>query len=167
MNEAYGDNDWQLADLLNCLRIEIEAREKCAPGKKEFKRVNPGYPTAGALTTGSSKATCTFCKGAHNTSECHVVTDIRQRKNILKREGRCYLCLRRSGHWHVTVKHQSNVSVAKDVTMLHSVKIGKCLAKSQIIKAEEKEIDLQISKEDRQNRLLKPAALSHQHHFVA
>ena len=98
MNEAYGDNDWQLADLLNCLRIEIEAREKCAPGKKEFKRVNPGYPTAAALTTGSSKATCTFCKGAHNTSECHVVTDIRQRKNILKREGRCYLCLRRSGH---------------------------------------------------------------------
>ena len=90
--------DWELADLLNCLRIEIEAREKCAPGKKEFKGVNTGHPTAAALTTGSSKATCTFCKGAHSTSECHVVTDIRQRKNILKREARCYLCLRQSGH---------------------------------------------------------------------
>ena len=93
MNEACGDNDWELADLLNCLRVEIETGEKSAPGKKEFKRVNPAYPTAATLVIGSSKATCTFCKGAHNTSECHVLTDICQRKNILKSEGRCYLCL--------------------------------------------------------------------------
>ena len=98
MNESCGENDWELSDLLNYLRIEIEAREKCAPGKKEVNRAKVGYPTAAALTTGSSKATCTFCKGAHNTSECHVVTDIRERKNILRREGRCYLCLDRGGY---------------------------------------------------------------------
>ena len=98
MNESCGENDWELSDLLNYLRIEIEAREKCAPGKKEVNRAKVGYPTAAALTTGSAKATCTFCKGSHNTSECHVVTDIRERKNILRREGRCYLCLRRGGH---------------------------------------------------------------------
>lgn len=51
MNESFDDNDWELPYLLNCLRIEIEAREKCAPGKKEFQRVNTGYPTAAALTT--------------------------------------------------------------------------------------------------------------------
>ena len=39
-----------------------------------------------------------FCKGAQNTSECHVVTDIGVRKNILKREGRSHLCLRGGGH---------------------------------------------------------------------
>ena len=98
MNETCGDSDWELSELLNCLRIEIEAREKCAPERKDVKRANIGYPTAAALTTGTSKATCTFCKGAHTTSECHIVTDIRERRNILKREGRCYLCLRKGGH---------------------------------------------------------------------
>ena len=79
MNESCCENDLELFDLLNYLRIEIEAREKCAPGKKEINKAKVGYPIAAALTTWSSKATCTFCKGAHNTSECHVVTDIRER----------------------------------------------------------------------------------------
>ena len=69
MNETCGDSDWELSELLNCLRIEIEAREKCAPERKDVKRANIGYPTAAALTTGASKATFTFCKEIQTTSE--------------------------------------------------------------------------------------------------
>ena len=98
MNETCGDSGWELSELLNCFRIEIEARERCVPERKDVKRANVGYPSAAALTTGRSKATCTFCKGAHATSECHIVTDVCERRNIIKREGHCFLCLRKGGH---------------------------------------------------------------------
>lgn len=44
----------------------------------------------------------------------------------------------------MTVKHQSNVIVVKDVTMLHFVATDKGLARLLIIRAEGKEIGLQI-----------------------
>ena len=93
INETCGDSDLELSELLNCLRIEIEAREKCAPERKDVKRANIRYPTAAAVASGTLEATCTVCKGAHTTYECHTVTDIRERRNIPERERRCYLCL--------------------------------------------------------------------------
>ena len=43
---------------------------------------------------------CLFCKGAHRASDCRVVTNVDQlqRKDILKKQGRCFICLRRGGH---------------------------------------------------------------------
>ena len=39
-----------------------------------------------------------FCKGNHRASECQVVTNIDERREILKKQGRCFNCLRRGGH---------------------------------------------------------------------
>ena len=39
-----------------------------------------------------------FCKGNHRASECQVVTNIDERREILKKQGRCFNCLRHGGH---------------------------------------------------------------------
>ena len=79
---------------------------------------------AAILTTGSSKATCTFGKGAQNTSKCHVVTDIRERKNVLRIDGRCYYVTVEMDIYHVTVNRPSSVSLARDVTMSQLAETG-------------------------------------------
>ena len=89
VNKTCGDSDWELSELLNCLGIEIEEREKCAPGRKDVKKPNAECAISAVLTTGTSKATCRPCRVALNKSECHFVTDISERRNILEREGCC------------------------------------------------------------------------------
>ena len=36
---------------------------------------------------------CVFCKQGHPSYKCRKVTDISQRKSILRKNGRCVLCL--------------------------------------------------------------------------
>ena len=146
MNETYGENDWKLSDVLNCLRIEKEAREKCAVGKKDVNRAKVGYPTAAALTTGSSKTTCTFCKGAHNTSECPAVTDIRERKNVLKGEGRCYSYLGRDGH------------LARDCQS--SIKCYACKGRHHVALCESRDRSSQVSYDQSRSEEIRSSRLS-------
>ena len=40
---------------------------------------------------------CVFCKQSHFSSECKVVTSLQERKNILKKDGKCFRCMKR-GH---------------------------------------------------------------------
>ena len=104
------ENQWDLDKILKQFKDEIEAREHCTPmnvpghsadhsyKKPVYNRTAPS--TASALLSSSNRKSysCTFCRGSHSTAECNVVTDIQERKNILKRQGRCFLCLRRGGH---------------------------------------------------------------------
>ena len=100
MAERDDGSDWKLPQLLEILKLEIEAREKCSHGKREARR-NTGdhYATAATLTTGvKTKPKCTFCQGDHGTVDCRIVTSVQERRNILRKSGRCFLCLRRAGH---------------------------------------------------------------------
>ena len=40
---------------------------------------------------------CTYCKGNHTSASCTVVTQISVRKQILRKKGKCFVCLR-TGH---------------------------------------------------------------------
>ena len=44
-----------------------------------------------------SNPSCCYCQQAHSSNSCGVVTSIDSRKQILKRSGRCFSCLRK-GH---------------------------------------------------------------------
>ena len=100
---------WNLETLMESLKLEIEARE-CVQTKGSFKesssdRSKPGYgkktsipQTSAALLGGNSAPDCTFCRGKHPSFDCHVVTSLQERKNILRKTGRCFLCLRRGSH---------------------------------------------------------------------
>ena len=40
---------------------------------------------------------CAFCQKPHYSASCEDVCDVNKRKEILKRDGRCFVCLRK-GH---------------------------------------------------------------------
>jgi len=53
------------------------------------------HTAAAALFVNDGQLKCTYCRQNHSSSSCTFVTDITQRKAILKRTGRCFVCLRR------------------------------------------------------------------------
>lgn len=97
------ENEWGLDKLMEMVGKELEARERIATNSSQTQQRrssdrNP--PTAAALVSGASpsnNASCCYCQQAHSSSSCGVVTSIDSRKQILKRSGRCFSCLRR-GH---------------------------------------------------------------------
>jgi len=40
--------------------------------------------------------TCTFSKQGHKSVDCVAVTSVSERKDILKKQGSCFICLKRS-----------------------------------------------------------------------
>ena len=52
--------------------------------------------SAAALTAQDFKVTCTYYRKSHPSVKCDVVTDIQARNGILKKEGRRFVCLRKS-----------------------------------------------------------------------
>ena len=100
---------WELRDLLEVIQNELTARERCSlvsesehrrfvkPGNKSFeKSSNTGPTTAAALLNPSRTVSCTYCRKSHPSAKCQVVSDIAARRNLLRKSGRCFLCLRKN-----------------------------------------------------------------------
>ena len=97
--------------ILRAFDSEIEARERCeligknssepaiTPVKSNFGRFVKGRSapsTASALVTqsGEKSVSCTYCRQKHSSARCITITDTRARRNLLKQQGRCFICLR-------------------------------------------------------------------------
>ena len=100
------DGEWNLDKILTLLREEVENRERCgsiqalsAPERKQAYNVGGrnGLTTAAALISSDKKVNCSYCKGNHTSAKCPVITNVLARKDILRKEGRCFICLKR-GH---------------------------------------------------------------------
>ena len=114
-----GEN-WKLDKLLEILKIEVEARERCMfmnvdnpvtksgltvsspeffPDSRKFTSRGKYQASASALFTSSNatKSTpyCLFCKQGHYSADCQIVTNLSERRNILKKLGRCFNCMRK------------------------------------------------------------------------
>ena len=99
---------WSITELLDIIRMEIEAREMRDQTKMEKKqsgrigtgqKVNINQGTTSIFVAKSEVRPkqgieCYFCKGGHFTSDCTKVVNLSERKGILKRDGRCFRCLR-------------------------------------------------------------------------
>ena len=48
-------------------------------------------------TSGSQRKVCVYCKGEHYSASCEKVKEVATRKDVLRKEGRCFLCLT-NGH---------------------------------------------------------------------
>ena len=101
---------WSIREMLELIRKEVEAREASEHVKlNNEKKTAQSYPsntnrnlsskpsTASALFLRSSNRpteirSCVYCKNSHS-SACDKVTDVNERKNILRRDRRCFLCL--------------------------------------------------------------------------
>lgn len=91
---------WDLERLLRIIEQEIAARERAFLPASQGNNRKPRIPTASALfasNTWSSdnKAVCVYCDKDHVSSSCTTVTDIATRKEVLRKSGRCYVCLKR------------------------------------------------------------------------
>ena len=98
-----GDGDWQLDRLLAIFKRELEARERAVGTSGKGVKSSPprsnkrDYGTAHTLLSGNSTNghTCTYCRGKHPSRDCSTVTDVLVRKELLKKYGRCFVCLRK------------------------------------------------------------------------
>ncbi len=98
------ENEWNLDKLLDTFQQELQARERIAvpANNKEFKK-HPG--SVAALTAGSPPS-CTYCRGAHPSRDCTTVTTPAARQDILRKTGRCFVCLRKD---HISPNCKSSV----------------------------------------------------------
>ena len=104
------EGTWNLDAFLNALKTELEARERCTVMKtsgpsnntstfEQFNTRSKQPYSASALYTGNEESTlhCGFCKKNHKSINCLTVTEPKTRRTILRRNGRCIVCLK-SGH---------------------------------------------------------------------
>ena len=107
ITKSQGKDEWVLDKLLETFQTELEVREQCSvkldttysPSSHGFapRPARNSMPTAAALLNNGGKVTCTFCKGSHPSARCTVVSEPNARKNVLSKQGRCFVCLKR-GH---------------------------------------------------------------------
>ena len=102
-----------LSEIIDMLKAEVEAREASASLKPnehshESKRQWDRPQSSGVKniatgaflnnsTTQSGNITCVYCLKQHYSASCTEVIDIGKRREILMRDHRCFLCLRK-GH---------------------------------------------------------------------
>ena len=96
-SESYG----KLLIPLSMEKLPLNMRPIDLPtSKKPFSvppRKGKEFSSTSALINQSEESvTCTFCKQGYPSASCGVVTDIEAGRNLLKREGRCFICLRRN-----------------------------------------------------------------------
>ena len=99
---------WEIDSLLDLIQSEIDGREMSEEIKaatEQVKRPSSSktpLPTGGAFfgatsNTESTVPKCVYCTERHFSVSCSKVTDINARKDILRCDKRCFMCLKK-GH---------------------------------------------------------------------
>ena len=112
-------NDWKLEPMLGIFRKELQLRKNCqyipspsanSKDNQNLPRKRPGpgnqfssYSLFTDCTNEKQGPWCTYCKGNHTSASCTVVTQISARKQILRKKGKCFVCLR-TGHLAASFK---------------------------------------------------------------
>ena len=94
VSREVGEAEWRIDEIMNIVEREISAQERAFLPSNGQPRVL-GLPTATALMTGDGQPKCSYCRQGHSSVSCSIVTDVAQRKHILKKAGRCFVCLKR------------------------------------------------------------------------
>ena len=97
---------WQVKNIMEELRKELEARERCGDTEKDKPDIPKKKPaTLESLHSKHSVLTCPFCDKSHYPDQCLTVTDVVKRKELLMKKR---LCLRCTKGGHVIKNCQSN-----------------------------------------------------------
>ena len=104
-------DEWTMEALLYAFKEELEIRERNQPTFKATRhdddmksRFTGKAPTSGSTLHATTnmdsgergKKFCVFCKGNHEEICCKNVVNIKERKNIISKYGRCFCCLKRN-----------------------------------------------------------------------
>ena len=94
VSREVGEAEWRIDEIMTIVEREISARERAfVPSNGQSRGV--GLPTATALVAGGGQPKCCYCRQGHSSTSCTTITDVVQRKTILKKAGRCFVCLKR------------------------------------------------------------------------
>ena len=98
LNRKMNDEDWTVNTIMKELEDEVKAREKAGSiPKNDTDRRHP-RPTGVTLFTGGKGVTCCYCnKHGHRPEMCRTINRVDSRKELLRKDGRCFTCLSR-GH---------------------------------------------------------------------
>ena len=93
---------WDAKAILQILHKEISAREKIDLTSSVENESKLDLPTghnlfAGGKTDRNKLPSCAFCNGKHKSQQCRTVKTVAQRKERIRKNGMCFLCLKK-GH---------------------------------------------------------------------
>lgn len=94
------DGVWELSRLMETIRVEVEAREASESTKVTLSKLTnqssggSADSTASSLVVGNHDIQCVYCKQNHFSASCGSVKNVTDRKSILLKEGRCFVCLK-------------------------------------------------------------------------
>ena len=92
------EDEWILDAIINVTEGEIIARERALGNsyRGPKKTMRDPLTASSLLTSGSGAPKCSYCHQPHTSSTCRTVTDVSERKQILRKAGRCFVCLRKN-----------------------------------------------------------------------
>ena len=117
ISRKFGSDLWTLDDILLYFKEELQAKERCCFDSPEQKKTiyrDSLFTASNLFNSADEQASreqqvliCVFCNKDHPPSKCKNVSDVKTRITILRKKGRCFICLR-SGH--IASKCPSNYS---------------------------------------------------------
>ncbi|XP_006814648.1 uncharacterized protein LOC102810052 [Saccoglossus kowalevskii] len=107
----HGNNEWNLPELRQAIHNEMDALQAGFSADLHDRELYTETPVTAAFYTGSDPVTsrksirarltksivCAYCKDAHPSIHCKVVTDYNKRLEIIKRDRLCFNCLVSAG----------------------------------------------------------------------
>ena len=96
--------------MLKLINLELRARKTCTVPEKTKDGKNSAHFDSelsyrfiltfrftcfqsGNPSRSGGNIKCIFCRGNHWSDKCRVISDVEARKDFLKKEKRCFLCL--------------------------------------------------------------------------
>ena len=89
VSRNFSEESWNLDELLRAVEEEVIARERVvATQTKKLRRDSNPPPSA-------TTPACCYCDKDQLPASCDVVTEVNARKQMLRKSGRCFSCLRK------------------------------------------------------------------------
>ena len=108
VSRKFDKNLWKFDSLLELFKEEIEVRERCSivshNDSKNDSRPRGFMPgtrnsyqfSAASLMGAGTKIICTYCRQNHISASCPIIPNPSAGKQFLKKNGHCFICLRRN-----------------------------------------------------------------------
>ena len=115
-------SEWSMTEVMDAFLKEIELREAHKPRTEKLesheRRKNNMYGHGGASAAAlftrqdqgsgiDGRTKCAYCLGEHSHEDCKKITEVTERKQLIRKYGRCFICLKKG---HISKNCSSNVN---------------------------------------------------------